>query len=466
MAREDFAIWHCGRHEVSLARPRIMGVLEVGNTLSCDQAIERGKAMLDEGADLLDICARPPRSKKAGASSLTSSSKAEAELIVPVVRGLTQTGAAICVSTPHADVAKICVRLGAAAINDPSGFTGEGMVKVAAETDCGCVILCNNEFRSNSSRRSVVLDQAHTPMRPVPSNRRFTLPEEAPVMREIMGFLGDQARLLMRSGVSHDRICVDPGPGLNKTTDEDIIIQRNAKKLVSMGFPLLQAVSRKGFSSVVAGAKEAGAATTGLSVWGVQAGARVSRVHEVARVFEAVNAYWAVSQADARQGFISLGSNVGDRLGYLSRAVRLIDQIPMTCVVAVSSAYETEPAYGIATPVANAVAEIRTELHPLVLLDQLLAVENKLDRVRDPKQAGHGPRTIDCDLLWIEGESHCGAHLTLPHPHLGERDYVLVPMEDLMHDPVRFFTHAGVTVAKPEDRVGHVMSELGRLDWK
>jgi len=190
------------------------------------------------------------------------------------------------------------------------------------------------------------------------------------------------------------------------------------------------------------------------------------RVHEVARVFEAVNAYWAVSQADARQGFISLGSNVGDRLGYLSRAVRLIDQIPMTCVVAVSSAYETEPAYGIATPVANAVAEIRTELHPLVLLDQLLAVENKLDRVRDPKQAGHGPRTIDCDLLWIEGESHCGAHLTLPHPHLGERDYVLVPMEDLMHDPVRFFTHAGVTVAKPEDRVGHVMSELGRLDWK
>jgi hypothetical protein len=41
-----------------------------------------------------------------------------------------------------------------------------------------------------------------------------------------------------------------------------------------------------------------------------------------------------------------------------------------------------------------------------------------------------------------------------------------VPMEDLMHDPVRFFTHVGVTVAKPEDRVGHVMSELGRLDWK
>ena len=54
-------------------------------------------------------------------------------------------------------------------------------------------------------------------------------------------------------------------------------------------------------------------------------------------------------------------------------------------MVNVSHAYETEPAYGIATPVANAVAEIRTELHPLVLLDQLLRVEDTLGRVRDPK---------------------------------------------------------------------------------
>lgn len=467
MAREDFTVWRCGRHEVSLARPRIMGVLEVGpQTLSAKEAVERGKQMLNEGADLLDICAEPSCRPVTGATAGLGLSKDEAELVVPVVRELVPTGAAICVSTRHADLAKMCVRLGASVINDPSGFTDESMVQMAAETTCGCVILCNNEFRSNSSRRSVVLDQAHTPMRPVPSNRRFTLPEEAPVMREIMGFLGDQARSLMRAGVSHDRICIDPGPGLNKTIDEDIVIQRNAKKLVSMGFPLLQAVSKKGFASVVAGAGEQGAATTGLSVWGMQAGARILRVHDVAHVFEAVNAYWAVSQADPRQGFISLGSNVGDRLGYLSRAVRLIDQIPMTCVVAVSSAYETEPAYGIATPVANAVAEIRSELHPLVLLGELLDVEDKLDRVRDPKLSGHGPRTIDCDLLWVEGESHCGSRLTLPHPCLGERDYVLIPMEDLMHDPVRFLKHAGIKVVEPENRVGHVMSNLGPLDWK
>ena len=62
---------------------------------------------------------------------------------------------------------------------------------------------------------------------------------------------------------------------------------------------------------------------------------------------------------------------MGDRLDNLSRAVSLIDHIPLTCVVQVSHAYETQPAYGISSSVANAVVEIRTELHPLVLLDEL-----------------------------------------------------------------------------------------------
>ena len=459
MAREDFAVWRCGRHELSLARPRIMGVLEVGpNAYAAEEAVARGREMLDEGADLLDVCGELPDDE-----GLTSHD--EAERVVPVVRGLASTGAIVCISTRHADVAKMCVRLGASVVNDPEGFSDPAMVQMAAETDCGCVILCDNEFRGNASRRSVALD-ARTPLRPVASNRRFTLPEESPIMREIMGFLGDQARGLMRAGVAHDRICVDPGPGQGKTTDEDVVICRNTRKLVTMGYPLMQAVSRKGFSGTIAGSSEQGSATIGLAMWGIEAGARILRVHDVASAVEAVNAYWAMSKADPRQAFVSLGSNVGNRVDFLSRAVRLIDEIPMTCVVAASDAYETEPAYGIATPVANAVAEIRSELHPLVLLDQLLAVEDKLGRIRDPEQAGHGPRTVDCDLVWMEGETHAGSRLTLPHPGLGERDYVLVPMEDLMHDPVRFLTHAGIQVLPPEQRVGHVRTNLGPLDWK
>ena len=223
----------------------------------------------------------------------------------------------------------------------------------------------------------------------------------------------------------------------------------------------------------------------GMCISAIENGARILRVHDVAGVSQAVNAYWAVSHKDPRQGFVSLGSNVGSRVGNISRAVQLIDEIPLTCVVSVSHAYETEPAYGIATPVANAVAEIRTELHPLVLMGKLLEVENKLGRIREKEEAekgadtekdavsgritkkpGTGPRTIDCDLVWVEGERHAGSRLTLPHPRLGERDYVIVPMEDLMHAPERFLAHAGVEVLPREERVGHVTADLGEVAWE
>lgn len=288
-------------------------------------------------------------------------------------------------------------------------------------------------------------------------------------MREIMGFLGDQARTLMRAGVGHDRICIDPGPGFDKNADEDVVVQRATHKLVSMGYPVVNAISRKRVVGAVSGVKEPlgrDAATIGMALSAIQAGARVIRVHDVADVAQAINGYWSVAKSDPRQGFVSLGSSVGDRLDYLTQAVKLINKIPLTQVVQVSRAYETEAAYGIETSVANAVAEIRTELHPLVLLDALLGVEDQLGRERDPKLAGHGPRTIDCDLAFLEGEQHAGRKLTLPHPYLGERDYVLVPMEDLLHDPVRFLMHAGVPVYAPRDRVGHVVSDLGELDWR
>jgi len=478
MLRSDYSTWRCGRHELSLSRPRIMGVLNVtpdsfsdgGDNLDARAAVQRGLQMLDEGADIIDVGGE---STRPGATPVSPDE--EAARVVPVVRELVKAGAIASVDTRHAQVARACLRLGASIINDVSGFTDPQMVDAVAETDCGCVIMCDGEFRGNESRKSVVLEssnprrRAPEPRQLPPVRRRFTLPEEAPIMRSIMGFLGDQARTLQRSGVSHDRICIDPGPGFNKTTDEDVVIQRAMRKLDSMGYVLMQAVSRKRFVGATTGVEdpvERDAATIGMTIAAIEAGARVLRVHNVAQVANAINAYWAVAKKDPRQGFISIGSNVGDRMGYLACACKLINDIPLTCVVSVSQAYETAPAYGIATPVANAVVEIKTELHPLVLMDKLLDVENQLDRVRSAETAGFGPRTIDCDLVWVEDEIHAGPKLTLPHPRLGERDYVLVPMEDLMHDPVRFLSHDGVEVLPPEDRVGEVLGELGVIEWE
>ncbi len=448
-----------------------MGVLNVtpdsfsdgGMTLDPDVAIERGMQMLDEGADIIDVGGE---STRPGFTPVAV--EEELDRVMPVVEALCARGAIVSVDTRNFEVARTCLELGASIVNDVSGLTDPRMLDLMVESTCGIVIMHWSKMTGASSRKSVQLYANHPARRMAPSARRFPLPDEAPLMREVMGFLGDQARMLLRAGVAHDRICVDPGPGFEKTTDEDVIIQRNTKKLISMGYPVLTAVSRKRFVGAVASVeepRERGAATLGMCLSAIANGSRLLRVHDVAAAFQAVTAYWTASQSDARQAFVSLGSNVGDRMDYLARAVRAIDKLPLTCVTAVSNAYETEPAYGIATPVANAVAEIHTELHPMVLLDKLLEVENQLGRKRDPEQSGHGPRTIDCDLCWVEGEQHQGRHLSLPHPGLGERDYVLVPMEDLMPDPVRFLSHAGIDVREVEDRVGHVIADLGPIAW-
>ena len=92
-----------------------------------------------------------------------------------------------------------------------------------------------------------------------------------------------------------------------------------------------------------------------------------------------------------------------------------------------------------------------------------MKIETQLGRKRTASTLPNGPRTIDLDLLWMEGEIHGGKKLRLPHPLLGERDFVLVPLEDIMHNPARFFRYEGVDVKEPENRVGHVVGELGRI---
>ena len=295
--------------------------------------------------------------------------------------------------------------------------------------------------------------------------RRFTLPDSAPIMRHVMGFLSDQARALIHAGVDRERICLDPGPGFGKDANEDIVIQREMGKIASLGYPTMCAVSRKRLVGAISGvseAKDRDIATFGVSLGAIEQGADIVRVHNVAGFYQLLNGFWAIARPQPRRAYVALGSNKGDRLENLRAARDLIAQIPMTCVSACSRIYESEPAYETRQePFANAVIEIKTELAPLILLEELLGVEQKLGRKRGKGVRPNGPRVIDCDLIWMDNEVHGGNKLRLPHPRLGERDFVLVPLEDLMHNPARFFRYEGVDVKEPEDRVGHVVAELG-----
>ncbi len=128
--------------------------------------------------------------------------------------------------------------------------------------------------------------------------------------------------------------------------------------------------------------------------------------------------------------YLALGSNLGDRRGYLERAVEALRALPGVEVVRVSSLYETAPVGGPPGqgPYLNAVVEVRTDLPAEALLRSLLAIESQLGRVRQERD---GPRTIDLDLL-LHGDLVCdGPDLTVPHPRLHERLFVLRPLAEI-----------------------------------
>ena len=131
------------------------------------------------------------------------------------------------------------------------------------------------------------------------------------------------------------------------------------------------------------------------------------------------------------RAYVGLGANLGDREGTIRRAVELLGAEPGVEVVAVSSLRETDPVgYADQPRFLNGAAAVETELSPRELLDGLLAVERELGRVRGDGPR-YGPRAIDLDLLLYGDRVVEEPGLTVPHPRLAERRFVLEPLHEL-----------------------------------
>jgi 2-amino-4-hydroxy-6-hydroxymethyldihydropteridine diphosphokinase len=130
------------------------------------------------------------------------------------------------------------------------------------------------------------------------------------------------------------------------------------------------------------------------------------------------------------RGYLGLGSNVGDRLEHMRRALHELAHRGVE-VIACSSVYETEPV-GLVTDqreFLNACLRIETALSPEELLGACKSVEQTIGRT--PGGPRHGPREIDVDLLLLDSVTYSSAKLTLPHPSVTERRFVLVPLLEL-----------------------------------
>lgn len=130
------------------------------------------------------------------------------------------------------------------------------------------------------------------------------------------------------------------------------------------------------------------------------------------------------------QAYVALGSNLGDSRQQLLDAMNVLAALPGTRLLARSRLYRTPPWGNLEQPpFVNAAVLLDTMLPPHALLDAMLAAEHAAGRVREGMR--WGPRTLDLDLLHMDGVQLDDEHLTLPHPRIAERVFVLLPLHDL-----------------------------------
>ena len=133
--------------------------------------------------------------------------------------------------------------------------------------------------------------------------------------------------------------------------------------------------------------------------------------------------------------YIGFGSNVGDRVDFCDRAVTLLSLLPHSHVTGVSLLYETEPVKDRVDPgdgwFLNGVVQLETDIAPQSLLDMLREIERSLGRDEDNRS---GPRTIDLDIFFYGERVINEPGLTVPHPRLHQRRFVLMPLSEL--DPL------------------------------
>ncbi len=157
------------------------------------------------------------------------------------------------------------------------------------------------------------------------------------------------------------------------------------------------------------------------------------------------------------EAFVGLGANLGDARATLQAALGALEALPTSRVVAQSSIYRSAPIDSSGPDYLNAVARLLTQLAPHDLLAQLQSIERRHGRERPYRNA---PRTLDLDLLLYGAHTLATPTLTLPHPRMHERAFVLAPLAEIA--PGALIPGRGAVVALLQDVAGQRIDRLAR----
>lgn len=274
----------CNGRELVLDRPRIAGILNLtddsfsgdGLRANLDAAIAQGVAMVEQGADLLDIGAE---STRPGAHEVSVAD--EIARVVPVIQVLAkQVEVPISIDTSKPEVMRAAVAAGAGMINDVYALRREGALDAAAELKVPvCLMHMLGEPRTMQDD-----------------------PHYDDVVSDVRRFLAERIFACEMAGVEKKRIVVDPGFGFGKTLEHNLALLRALDQFAALGVPLLVGLSRKAMIGTLTGRasgadRAAGSATAALIA--VQRGAMIVRVHDVAATRDALAVWQGVASGIA-----------------------------------------------------------------------------------------------------------------------------------------------------------------------
>lgn len=269
-----------GRYTLSLARPLIMGVVNVtpdsfsdgGRFCDAQQAIAHARQLVEEGADILDIGGE---STRPGASPVTESE--EHRRVMPVLEALAEGPVPVSVDTRSPRLMRAALGAGAAMINDISALEAPAALEAVAATDAA-VCLMHKQGEPHNMQDNPVYDD---------------------VVREVCDYLQGRIYAVLAAGIAPDRIIVDPGFGFGKTLEHNLALLRSLDRIAALGVPVLAGLSRKGMLGRITGRAlhERIHASVAAALLAVQHGARIVRVHDVAATRDALRVWQAVAAA-------------------------------------------------------------------------------------------------------------------------------------------------------------------------
>ncbi|MEO8345835.1 MAG: dihydropteroate synthase [Betaproteobacteria bacterium] len=266
-----------GRHTLSLARPLVMGILNVtpdsfsdgGMFMNRERALEQARQMVADGADIIDIGGESTRP-----GALPVPEAAEMERVIPLVEALAGDGVHVSVDTMKPAVMRAAMAAGAGMVNDVNALRETGaMEAVAAGQAAVCLMHMQGEPRTMQAA-----------------------PHYTDVVTEVRDFLVARAQTCEAAGILRDRIVIDPGFGFGKTVAHNLALLRALDMLRTTGYPVLAGLSRKATLGAITGrpADERMVASVAAALAAVARGASIVRVHDVRETVDALKVWHAI----------------------------------------------------------------------------------------------------------------------------------------------------------------------------